>query len=112
KYAVHVSQAAEPPPKIAATGIEVVDRKITFTTGEASITLDGPDIVIEAKGKITVKSRGDDVVIKGGPNVKINCKPPEEEKKPTAGGKKAQSAASCLKDASASGAAIIKQGAS
>jgi len=32
-------------------GIEVVDRKITFTTGEASITLDGPDITIEAKGR-------------------------------------------------------------
>jgi uncharacterized protein involved in type VI secretion and phage assembly len=73
KYSMHVAQGAVPPPKIVATGIEVVDRKITFTTGEASITLEGPNVTIEAKGVITVKSKGDDVIIKGGPNVKINC---------------------------------------
>jgi type VI secretion system secreted protein VgrG len=51
---------------------EMVEQKITFTTGQASITLDGPDILIEAQGKIIVKSDGDDVVLKGGPMVKIN----------------------------------------
>jgi uncharacterized protein involved in type VI secretion and phage assembly len=79
KYSVHVAQAANPPPKVAPTGIEVVDRKITFTTGDASITLDGPDITIAAKGKITIKSAGSDVILQGGPNVKINCSPPAAE---------------------------------
>jgi type VI secretion system secreted protein VgrG len=51
---------------------EMVEQKITFTTGQASITLDGPDILIEAQGKIIVRSEGDDLVLKGGPMVKIN----------------------------------------
>jgi type VI secretion system secreted protein VgrG len=84
KYSVHVAQAADPPPASGATGLEMVDKKITFTTGEASITLDGPDITIEAKGKILIKSTGGDVVLKGGPKVKINCSdgpPPDDEPK-------------------------------
>jgi type VI secretion system secreted protein VgrG len=81
-----------PPP----TSIEMVDRKITFTTGEASIVLDGPNITIHAEGnimfhaqksigvlgddevavagqrKVLVHSKFDDVIIQGGKNVHLN----------------------------------------
>lgn len=39
-----------PPP----TSIEVVDRRITFTTGEASIVLDGPNVTISAQGVVAI----------------------------------------------------------
>ena len=75
RWSVNIAQPASPPPAIAPTGATIVDRRITFTTGEASITLDGADIVIEAKGKITVRSEGDDVVLRGGPRLLFNCSP-------------------------------------
>lgn len=55
------------------TTFEMVDRRIHFTTGEASITLDGPNITLMAKGVIKIKSTDHDVEIEGGPWVKINC---------------------------------------
>ena len=45
---------------------------IVATTGDATVTFDGPDLSFEAKGNITIVSRQGDVIIKGGPNVKIN----------------------------------------
>jgi hypothetical protein len=60
------------------TFFEMVDRKIVLSTGEASITLDGPNITLEAKGRIFVHSHEDDVEILGGPWVKINCGPVKE----------------------------------
>jgi type VI secretion system secreted protein VgrG len=56
-----------------ATSVEMTNKKITYTTGEATVTFDGPDISLEAKGNITITAHEGDVVIKGGPNVKINC---------------------------------------
>lgn len=76
KHSVHVAlpvQLAEAP----STHIEMIDRRIHLSTGEASLTLEGPNIVLQAKGMITVRSAEDDVVITGGPWVKINCDPPE-----------------------------------
>ncbi|MEZ4298225.1 MAG: type VI secretion system tip protein TssI/VgrG [Polyangiaceae bacterium] len=66
------------------TQIEMVNRRITLTTGQASITLDGPDIHLHAEGrisltangKLTVQSVGDDVEILGGPRILLN--PPGE----------------------------------
>ncbi|MBK8254832.1 MAG: type VI secretion system tip protein VgrG [Polyangiaceae bacterium] len=66
------------------TQIEMVNKRITLTTGDASITLDGPDIHIQAQGKITmtaqgkvtVRSVGDDVEVLGGPRILLN--PPGE----------------------------------
>jgi type VI secretion system secreted protein VgrG len=66
------------------TQIEMVNRRITLTTGQASITLDGPDVRIEAEGeigivsknKLTVRSIGHDVEVLGGPRVLLN--PPGE----------------------------------
>jgi len=72
-HRVTIAQPQEPPPSIPPTTFEMQDKKIGYSTGEASITFDGPNITIEAKGNITIRSTGGDVIIKGGPNVKINC---------------------------------------
>lgn len=63
--------------KIEPTTFEMVDRRIRFSTGEASITLDGPNITLEAKGRVFIHSTDDDVELLGGPWVKINCGPPK-----------------------------------
>ena len=57
----------------APTKLEMSDQRIVYTTGQATLTFDGPDISLEAEGNITIVSKSGDVVIKGGPNVKINC---------------------------------------
>ncbi|MDI1436435.1 type VI secretion system Vgr family protein [Polyangium sorediatum] len=54
------------------TMIEMVDGKITLTTGKATIVLDGATITLKADGDINLKAGGE-VVIHGGPFVKINC---------------------------------------
>ena len=91
-----------PPP----TGISMVDKKIVLTTGGASIILDGQDIILAASGEIRssakldhkVMSEEGDVIIEGGPMVRINpgVKPPE---------------ADCLKGAAKEGAAFIGEAA-
>ncbi len=55
-----------------ATHLEMTDKHIVFTTGEASVTWDGPDLALEAKRNITITAHEGDVVIRGGPHVKIN----------------------------------------
>jgi type VI secretion system secreted protein VgrG len=57
---------------VNGTSIELTDRRIVCTTGEATVTFDGPDLSLEARGNITIVAHDGDVVIKGGPNVKIN----------------------------------------
>jgi len=44
-------------PGPAPTSFEMVDRKITFTTGEASITLEGPNITLMADGNILLHAK-------------------------------------------------------
>ena len=51
----------------------MTDKRIVATTGEATVTFNGPDISLEAKGNITIVAHEGDVIIRGGPNVKINC---------------------------------------
>lgn len=66
--------------QIPPTRIEMQNRRIRFTTGQATLTLDGPDIRLEASGTITlvsdqllkIKSVADDVVVLGGPVVQLN----------------------------------------
>jgi type VI secretion system secreted protein VgrG len=55
------------------TSLEMTDKRLVATTGEATVTLDGPNLSLEAKGNITIVAHEGDVIIKGGPNVKINC---------------------------------------
>jgi type VI secretion system secreted protein VgrG len=58
-----------PPP----TSIEVVDRRITFTTGEASIVLDGPNVTISAQGVVAVHAH-DNISILGEREVALGAR--------------------------------------
>jgi type VI secretion system secreted protein VgrG len=69
RYFVGVEDGGEE----ATTHLEMTDKRIVFTTGEATVTWDGPDLSLEAKRNITITAHEGDVVIKGGPHVKINC---------------------------------------
>ncbi len=55
------------------TTVAMEEGKITYSTGGASLTLHGDDVSLEAEGTITIRSKKGDVVIQGGPKVKINC---------------------------------------
>jgi type VI secretion system secreted protein VgrG len=52
------------------TSIQMVDRQIKLTTGEATVLLDGPNITFLAAGKIAFHA-GDDVVITGEKEVAV-----------------------------------------
>jgi len=58
---------------VGSSHVEMTDKHIVATTGEATVTWSGPDLSLEAKGNITIVAHEGDVIIKGGPNVKINC---------------------------------------
>ena len=86
--AVHsttISQA-KPAPGVGPTSYTMSDTLYTVTSGQATITLAGPDVFIEAKGSIVLDAAniqiaargGGQVVISGGPMVHINppAKPP------------------------------------
>jgi type VI secretion system secreted protein VgrG len=94
----------------APTGIEMVNGKIAMSTGQATITIEGPNITMDAAAKILlqaasaievnaattikvgagatviVQSEGGDVVIQGGPMVRINPKDMRSEVGDFAGG--------------------------
>jgi type VI secretion system secreted protein VgrG len=80
------------------TKIEMSDKKVLLTTGDATILLDGPDIFIEAKEGINILAEGE-VIIQGGPNVYLNCDCP-----PMPAGQ-----GGCLLAAARSGAAFVQQ---
>jgi type VI secretion system secreted protein VgrG len=71
KHSILMAQKQDPPPSLPPTGLDMVDKKLTYTTGEATVIMDGPNISMEAKGNITIKSTGGDVIILGS-LVKIN----------------------------------------
>ncbi len=77
------------PPSPSTTSVTMTDKKIVLTTKEATITIDGPNITLDADTNIKLESRGTidihaaggikmkadagDVVVRGDPKVKINC---------------------------------------
>jgi type VI secretion system secreted protein VgrG len=67
RHAVTVGAAAG-----GTTGLEMTKGRLVATTGEATITFDGANLSLEAQGDITIVAHAGDVVIKGGPLVKIN----------------------------------------
>ncbi|MEZ4293743.1 MAG: type VI secretion system tip protein TssI/VgrG [Polyangiaceae bacterium] len=69
---LNVLKGTDPDVTPTTTMIEMVDGKITLTTGKATVELDGKNILLKADGDINLKAGGD-VVIHGGPFVKINC---------------------------------------
>jgi type VI secretion system secreted protein VgrG len=56
-----------------STKLEMIDKKILCTSGEATAVVDGPDAVFEAKQLISFKAGGN-ITVKGGPNIHINPK--------------------------------------
>ncbi len=56
-----------------STKLEMIDKKILCTSGEASMVMDGPDAVFEAKSLVSFKAGGN-IIVKGGPNIHINPK--------------------------------------
>ncbi|MBK8258632.1 MAG: type VI secretion system tip protein VgrG [Polyangiaceae bacterium] len=69
---LNILKGGDPDVSPTTTMIEMVDGKITLTTGKATVELNGKDILLKADGDINLKAGGD-VVIHGGPFVKINC---------------------------------------
>jgi type VI secretion system secreted protein VgrG len=67
-------------PNVTALGTkrEIIARRITLTTGGATIVLDGPDITVTAQHEVSIVAGGT-VVIQGEPYVQIN--PPLVAKK-------------------------------
>ena len=59
--------ALEPLP----TKLEMIDKKVAVTTGTAHLYVDDADVIFEAKGAIGLKAGGN-IVVHGGPNVRIN----------------------------------------
>jgi type VI secretion system secreted protein VgrG len=57
KHEVTIAQP-DPPPPFPPTRFTMIDRKITLTTGEATIELDGPNITLSAKGDIALSAGG------------------------------------------------------
>jgi type VI secretion system secreted protein VgrG len=57
---------------VGSSCIQKLDALIEITVGDASVTLDGPNISIVAKSDMLFSSLGE-FVIQGGPNVRINC---------------------------------------
>jgi type VI secretion system secreted protein VgrG len=67
-----ILQKGQPDVELLTTKIEMQDKKVLLTTGDATILLDGPNIYVEAPETISFLAEGE-VIIQGGPNVFLNC---------------------------------------
>jgi type VI secretion system secreted protein VgrG len=96
RHAVTIAPGADSQDGLPPTGLEVANRKIILSTGEATLTLEGPNITLEAAASIllnaaasiTVTGRADirvaagasvsvqaqdgDLILRGGPDVHVN----------------------------------------
>jgi type VI secretion system secreted protein VgrG len=70
---LHIPEMGAPDYSPKDTWIEMVDKKITLTTGKASVVLDGANINIDAEGALRFTADGQ--LIMQGANVYLNCKP-------------------------------------
>jgi type VI secretion system secreted protein VgrG len=70
RHAVTVVKGPDSVEGIEPTGIEMVDRRITLTTGEATITLEGPNITLDAAASILLSAAAD-ITITGRANIKV-----------------------------------------
>ena len=68
----HIPVQKIPLLKPKSTKIDMVENKIMATTGDATIEIDEEAMIFEATGEISLKADGD-IIIEGGPNIKINC---------------------------------------
>lgn len=94
---LQILKQGTPELSLKKTKVEMSDKKILLTTGDATILLDGPDIFIEAKDAIGILAEGE-VIIQGGPNVYLNCDCPAMPK----------GQGVCLLNAARTGAAFVQ----
>lgn len=70
RHEVTMRQAAAA--TIPPTGMHMVDGRISLTTGEATITLEGPNITLEAAAQVLMKA-GADIAIAAGSHVTVDA---------------------------------------
>lgn len=58
--------------ELLRTKIDMTDEHILATTSSATLEMDEKELILEAKGEVSLKAGGN-IIIEGGPNVKINC---------------------------------------
>jgi type VI secretion system secreted protein VgrG len=54
------------------TKIDMMDKKLMTTTGEATLEMDDDEIIFESKGEMSFRADGN-VIVEGGSFIKINC---------------------------------------
>jgi type VI secretion system secreted protein VgrG len=83
KDSLKIIPQQDPNPAVSphATVVEMKEKRVIFTTGEASLVLDGPDVRLEASGKIVVIASGGDTILEG-KHVYLNSKTPPSAPKP------------------------------
>lgn len=70
RHAVTIAPATNHPEGVGLTRAEKMDRKITLTTGEATLTLEGPNITLEAGAGILLRAAGD-ITVTGNANIRV-----------------------------------------
>ncbi|MCC6522964.1 MAG: type VI secretion system tip protein VgrG [Polyangiaceae bacterium] len=73
----------QPTLSVKPTLLDMVDKRIVFTTGKATLAFDGDHIALEAAGDISIKAKGGDVIIEGS-HTYVNTKPPPAAPVPAA----------------------------
>ncbi len=54
------------------TKIDMMDKKLMTTTGQATLEMDDDEIIFETKGELSFRAKGN-VIVEGGSFIKINC---------------------------------------
>jgi type VI secretion system secreted protein VgrG len=57
---------------VGTTGIEMIEGRISLTTGEATITLEGPDITLESAARILLRAASD-IALEAEANITVNA---------------------------------------
>ncbi|MEZ4308858.1 MAG: type VI secretion system tip protein TssI/VgrG [Polyangiaceae bacterium] len=70
RHGIAIAPAPSHPEGVGITHSEMVDRKITFTTGESTLTLEGPNITLEAAAAILLRAAGE-ITIAGNANIRV-----------------------------------------
>jgi type VI secretion system secreted protein VgrG len=89
EHSLTIAPPGDGAPAPGPTSTTMSHKKIVVTTGEATLTIEGPNITLDAKSSITLSTPGTidihagggikltadkgDIVVRGDPKVKINC---------------------------------------
>jgi len=67
-----ILEQRKPDLKPLPSKVEMMDKCIMATSGQASVVMNKKEVVFNAAGKLSLTAAGDIIVV-GGPNIKINC---------------------------------------